>query len=220
MSLTHSIRFFRRWMSAPTQVGAVAPSSPALAAAVTEPFARRSTPARVLEVGAGTGSFTRRLGELLGPEDRLDICEIDQTFVHMLEGQVAALPALKTAKQEGRLRLLHCPVQDIDTADAYDYVISGLPLNGFEPGLVTDVLACIERVIKPAGTFSYFEYVWLRRWMHYAMKSATRRRIRAVSEILDAAISKYEISRTMVLNNVPPAYARHWCFMPPTRRAH
>ena len=88
LKLTHSIRFFKRYLSDPRSVGAIAPSSPGLSQALCDPYSRCERPARVLEVGAGTGSVTRQLGRLLRPDDQLDICEINPVFGDILEKDV------------------------------------------------------------------------------------------------------------------------------------
>ncbi len=214
MPLVDTWQFLRRYVAAPQQVGAVLPSSRWLAAALTAPFAARTAPAVVLEVGAGTGPITRRLGQLLGPDDRLDVCEIDPKFAGWLEQTLLASGRLGQARAEGRVRLLRCPVQDIDAECHYDFVISGLPLNGFDSVEVETILNAIQRSIKPGGTFSYFEYVGLRRLMTIAPNPKDRLRMRATNAVLNGRIHSYQVARQTVLANFPPAHARHWRFEP------
>ncbi len=212
MSLTESWHFLRRLVVAPQQVGAVLPSSRWLVSALTGPFAARMGPAKVLEVGAGTGPVTRRLASLLGPQDRLDICEVDAKFVRLLQRTVLATGPLADAQCQGRVRLLHGPVQEIDGQDYYDYVISGLPLNALATAEVEMILAAIERCLKPGGMFSYFEYVGARRLLSVWPMRRSRRRIRATSSVLDRRIRSHQVARHTVLANIPPAHARHWQF--------
>ena len=56
--------------------GAVAPSGPVLARSMTEAIRRHEGPRRVLEVGPGTGAFTKHIIEALGDgeEDGLQRC--------------------------------------------------------------------------------------------------------------------------------------------------
>ena len=99
--------FLQRYLQDPKSVGSVAPSSPALAAALSEPFRQRTTPARVLEVGAGTGAVTRHLGRLLSDEDELDLCEIQEDFARTIENEILTRTDFVRAVQSGRRA---CPV--------------------------------------------------------------------------------------------------------------
>lgn len=188
------------------------PSSRRLAVALTRPFADRSKPARVLEAGAGTGPITRRLGELLGPDDQLDICEVDDQFVDLLRRRILEADPLAGAYRQGRVRLLHCPVQKINAPKRYDFIISGLPLNAFELTDVMTILDTFQQQLRPGGTFSYFEYVGARRLLRLSPRGPSRRRIRAVSHLLETHIATHQVDRDIVLTNIPPAHARHWQF--------
>ena len=207
-----SIPFLRRFLTAPQQVGAVLPSSRGLARALVGPFANCKQPARVLEVGAGTGPVTAELARLIGPQDHIDVCEIDEHFAGVLREKYFTTGPLADAAHDGRARLLNQPVQAIEGNDRYDFIISGLPLNGFEPKLVKDILVCIQRLLKPGGTYSYFEYAAARGFLRYSIKSTTRKRVTKVSSIVDALINAHEVDRQLIFLNVPPAYARHLVF--------
>ena len=52
-------RFLRSWVGNPLRVGAIAPSGVSLAQLITSEISEESGP--VLELGAGTGVFTRAL---------------------------------------------------------------------------------------------------------------------------------------------------------------
>ncbi len=207
--------FLRRYVAEPASVGAVTPSSRWLAEALTAPVAARSGPASILEVGAGTGPVTRRLGKLLGPKDHLDICEADPTFVRILEESVLASGPLAVARREGRVRVLGCRLQELNSSRLYDYIICGLPLTVFGARQVKDVLSTIRLILRAGGVFSHFEYVGLRRLAGMSLRRRSRRRVQAVSRILDRHISSYQVARRTVVRNLPPAFARHWCFEAP-----
>lgn len=214
MSLSETLHFFRSYLDDPSVVGAVAPSSRHLAAALVRPFARCKRAARVLEVGAGTGRVTRRIAHLLQPDDRFDICEIKDDLADAIEAEVLSAPRLRRARREGRIRLLRCPAQSIRDPQGYDFIIAGLPFTTFEPGLVETILSSIRRNLRPNGVFSYFEYVGLRKLNHTLAVGKHRRRIRTVSALLDRHINRHQFSRETVLLNLPPAHARHWRFEP------
>ncbi len=205
-------RFLTRYLGAPSTVGALAPSSQALAAAICEPLRQRRRPARVLEVGAGTGAFTRHIGSLLGDEDEIDICEIDPRFTHIIKRDVLTRSDFVSPVAEGRVRLLCGPVQEVTDENRYDYVISGLPLTAFALRDVKEVFKVIQRALKPGGVLSYFEYVGLRRASRVLAVGERRRRVRYVSAYLTRRLREYQFNRQIVLRNFPPAYARHLRF--------
>ena len=204
--------FLQAFLADPSVVGSVVPSSKHLADALVQPFRAQTSPANVLEIGAGTGVVTRRLGRELGPKDQLSICECQPALADHIERQVLAEPYFAPAVREGRVRLLRCPVQEIDPDERYDQIICGLPFTAFGPGDVSSILRLIRRSLLPGGTFSYFEYIALRRVKLAAATGKKRQRMRRVSAILDAYIRRFEIGRRKVLINFPPAYARYWRF--------
>jgi len=212
VSIHHSLKFIREYVSHPTTVGAVAPSSPALARALCEPFRRYRRPARVLEVGAGTGAVTRYLGRILGPEDELDICEVQPRFADVLRREVLGKPDFERAVASGRVRLLIKPVQDIGVENHYDFIISGLPFTVFDLEDVRDVFASFRKYLKRNGVLSYFEYVAMRRTSRTLALGKSRRRVRSVSRFLSEHIKDHQFAKHTVLRNFPPAHARHMQF--------
>jgi len=62
--------FVREFLRTPWQTGAVAPSSRRLGAAMVEPIPS-SSPARVVELGPGTGAFTEAIRRRVTPGARI-----------------------------------------------------------------------------------------------------------------------------------------------------
>ncbi|MCH8148427.1 MAG: methyltransferase domain-containing protein [Planctomycetes bacterium] len=212
VSLQNRLRFLKEYVSDPSTVGALAPSSGALASALCEPFRRFQKPARVLEVGAGTGAVTRHLGALLREKDELDICEIQPRFADILRRDVLSLPEFAEGGRSGRVRLLVQPVQEIAHENHYDFIISGLPLTSFDLQLVEEVFDSFRRCLKRTGVLSYFEYVAMRRTSRTFSVGQSRKRVRSVSRYLTARIRDHQFARRTVLRNFPPAYARYLKF--------
>lgn len=212
LTLHHRLRFLTGYFRNPHIVGALSPSSPALAAALCEPFRRCDRPATVLEIGAGTGAITRYLGPLLGEKDALDVCELHPDFADILERDVLTKPEFAPGVETGRIRLLRQPVQDLTFENRYDFIISGLPLTAFKLRDVRDVFRVIRRSLKPDGVLSYFEYVGLRRTSRLLSLGRRRTRIQWVSAYLSRNIRDHQFDRTIVLQNIPPAHARHLRF--------
>jgi phospholipid N-methyltransferase len=212
MSLGERLHFLRSYLRDPLTVGAIGPSSRRLGEALIRPFARRRRASRVLEIGAGTGAVTRRVIALLREGDHFDVCEIDERLADVIEAVVLSEPSLAPARTAGRVRLLRCAAEQVDTPEGYDFVISGLPFTTFEPAVVDAVLASVRRNLRPGGVFSYFEYIGLRRLNQTLAIGRVRRRVHAVSTVLDGHIDRHQFNRETVLWNLPPAIARHWRF--------
>lgn len=149
--------FFKRFINNPTQVGAIAESSEALAEAITtctQPLSKEKTQEgrNILEVGAGTGVFTQHIINKMGFFDTLDIVEYDPVFYAMLK------------ERFGKLRHVNiycCSIEDFNPNKCYDYIISGLPFNAFPSELVEKILNGYKRILKKDGTVAYFEYIAL-----------------------------------------------------------
>lgn len=188
-------------------VGALVPSSHALAKAITLEISRKETPACVLEVGAGTGVFTKRLVQILGKEDHLDICEIAPKFIRYLQKILHEHEDFKNFK--GTIDFFTEEVQKIPYKERYDFIISSLPLNRFSPESVAEILEVLVQLAKPKGWISYFEYMGVRKLQSLYSRGEKKARIFKIGELLDKFIAEYEVYHTPVWRNFPPAYARH-----------
>ncbi len=120
-SLDDDMRFIRTWLEKPLSLGAVTPSSKALArrmAAYVDP----RLPGAVVELGAGTGAITEALvahGVDLG---RLVLVEFDPMFCRLLRGRYPAATVVQ-GDAYGLKMLLGGLLQEPAAA-----VVSGLPL--------------------------------------------------------------------------------------------
>jgi phospholipid N-methyltransferase len=149
---------------------------------------------------------------LLTDKDQFDICELQPEFADILERDVLSRPPFATMAAEGRVRLLRKPAQQIEGENVYDFIISGLPLTAFELDDVKNIFSVYKRLLKPDGVLSYFEYTWLRRTSRVLAVGKSRTRLRAVNAFLNLNIRDHEFARRAVLNNFPPAHARHMRF--------
>ena len=77
-----ALSFFLAWLANPRRIGAIAPSSAALANAITADLTPASAP--VIELGPGTGVFTRSIIARGVPEHRLALIEYAADFVDKL----------------------------------------------------------------------------------------------------------------------------------------
>ena len=208
--LTECRQFYRQFRDQYHTTGSIMPSSRALARAMTRPLRLCKTPRRILEIGPGTGAITAEIVRHLRPGDQFDIVEINADFVAFLGQRFSEEPDFR--KQRTRTRIMHCPLQEVPGHEAYDFMISGLPLNNFSPELVEDIYQSYERLLTPAGTLTSFEYVWVREMKMPFVRGAEKTRLTKLTQYLEAKFRRYQIGQEIVFLNVPPAVARHLRF--------
>jgi len=190
------------------QTGSAWPSSSFLARALASEMARQPRgPARILEVGPGTGVVTRQIARRLGPEDRLDVVELNDRFVEILRQRFAEEEVFRCLQD--RLQLIHGPVEQVPGESAYDFIVSGLPLNAFKPEQVKEVFRTLKRLSKPGGALSYFEYILVRHLQAPFAGREGRRKLARIGRIVGHYIRKCQFRRQQVWLNVTPAYVRH-----------
>jgi phospholipid N-methyltransferase len=141
-------RFLKSWIQNPLAVGAVAPSGRLLAKLMATDLHRG---ARVLELGAGTGTLTAAiLGSGVAPED-LTLVERDSEFVQILRRRFAACEVL-----QGDATALDALIGE--RAGTFDFVVSGLPLLLFSPEQKRALLARARDALRPGGCLHQFTY--------------------------------------------------------------
>ena len=187
--------------------GAVLPSSRALARAITAHISPGDAPRRILEAGPGTGVFTEEIARRMGPFDHLDLYEINPVFADFLEARLLEDPSFSAI--EGRVVLHRRSAADLPADVVYDRIVSGLPLNNFEPQDVKAILGTFMSRLAPGGVLSYFEYVLIRTLKQVVASQRERLRLRGVGEVTGEYISRFETGCEPVLLNLPPAVARH-----------
>lgn len=188
--------------------GAIAPSGKALARALTAPVrAQAPSPLAVLEAGAGTGAVTRTLIPELPRGSRLDIAEANPRFAGRLRHLVTTHPHLAARPAEVTVHQTY--VEQLDTDQQYDVIVSGLPLTNFTPVQVERIMARYMQLLHPGGTLTYFAYLGTRKARALTASRAEARRHAAVDEIMATYQRTYATARWMVWANVPPAYVWH-----------
>lgn len=207
---TECREFFGQFRQQYRTTGSILPSSRFLARALIRPMCQAQGPRRILEVGPGTGAVTAEIVKVLRPGDQFDIVEINPDFVAYLRKRFAQEADFQ--RGAGQCNLIHAPLQEVPGEAVYDFMVSGLPLNNFSLPLVRQIFASYERLLRPGGVLSYFEYLAIRRVKMPLASSAERRRLKVLTNFLDRRIKRHQIGVEKVFLNVPPAVARHFCF--------
>lgn len=142
-----SLNFFRSWLSDPLRVASVTPSSRSLARLIT----REAADGRVLELGPGTGVFTRALIERGVREEDLVLVECGTEFAAVLKERFPASTILSidaARLAEGRPEI----------SAGIGAAVSGLPLLSMPPRKVIAILAGIFLHMRPGGQLYQFTY--------------------------------------------------------------
>ncbi len=111
--------------------GAIAPSGGRLAREMTRTIREHEGPRRILEVGPGTGPFTRKILEELRPGDTLDIVEINPFFCRTIEQRLLA--PFRHRHPSIPVMLHESPIESAGLTGPYDHIVCGLPFNNFPP---------------------------------------------------------------------------------------
>ena len=147
-SLRRQRRFLGTVVKEPWSVGALAPSSRRLADHMAADIAAG---ARVIELGAGTGSLTRAiLAAGVEPSDLL-VIERNEAFSEMLRKRFPGISVIT-----GDALGLHRHAGALP--GPADFVVSGLPLLLFTPGRKLRLLRQVFSVLTEEGAFHQFTY--------------------------------------------------------------
>ena len=141
-----------RFVRSPRTVGAVMPSSRALARAMVAHL-DLSGDASVVELGPGTGVFTRELAQRLGPQARALAVEIEPSFVAALQNRFPRVEVV-CASAEQLTDLL-----EVRGMLPVDHIISGLPFASLPSSVTTGILTAVVGSLRPGGTFTTFQYL-------------------------------------------------------------
>ncbi len=139
------VQFFKKWK----QVGAIFPSSIFLVEDMLSEV--DFDKARIiLELGAGSGSFTEEILKRMHPDARLIVFEIDQVFIEKLK-----------KIKDHRITLVHDSVTSISKYldnKKVEYIISGIPLSNLEKNIKSELISTAVKSLTPGGVFLQFQY--------------------------------------------------------------
>ena len=187
-------RFAARFVRSPRTVGSLAPSSRRRAQQMVAPMASGpSRPVHIVELGPGTGAFTRAIIERLGPADRFLGVELDPVFADALHRRWPGVECV-CASAESLSALV-----DERGFGPVDHIVSGLPFATLPAATTQRILDAIGHTLRRGGTFTTFHYLH-----SYAVPPAAafRRRMNALMASTPAT--------RFVAWNLPPALAVSW----------
>ena len=188
-ALEERVMFFRKFLSAPLKTGSILPSSESLTREMVKPLDWPRVN-HVAELGAGTGVFTRRIGQLHRPGTGVMVFEKDDPMRQRLQDQ---FPAFSFHPDALDIRQVLAQRE----IPALDGIISGLPFSNFPPSLRHAILDEAAAALAPDGVFVTFIY-------SLRLLDTLKQRFRSVRT-------------TLVPLNFPPAFV-HVCRGPMVKR--
>lgn len=182
--------FLAEFLRKPFHTASITPSSRYLASAMVERMGLGEA-TTVVELGPGTGVFTRFIVRELKPEARLICLEINPELARRVAERFPRAWVVNDSAENLARHLGH-PDPGVDC------VISGLPWVILSAEDQKRLLEPAVRALRPGGGFATFAY------SHAAWLPAGRR-FRAM---LESSFSRVDISAP-VWRNLPPAFVYH-----------
>ncbi|OQR53941.1 class I SAM-dependent methyltransferase [Bacillus sp. CDB3] len=148
------ITFLTEFIKHPKHTGAVAPSSKILAKKMVDviDFNRAEC---IVELGPGTGAFTKEIMKRKKKETVLLLIEINEVFFKELK---------RKFKGEQNIIVIHGSAENIKkymkelNIDYIDYVLSGLPFTSLPEEVSKRILNNVMEAIHENGEFITFQY--------------------------------------------------------------
>jgi len=149
-SLADNLRFLRALIARPKNIGAVMPSSPALAEAIARQIDPHAGP--VLEIGPGTGVVTEAILKRGVAPERLTLVEYDEDMARHLAGRFP------------RVHVIQGDAFDLDHilgprhSTPFGAIVSGIPLLNHSVARRQAYVAGLARRLVPNAPLIQFSY--------------------------------------------------------------
>lgn len=195
-----------------SEIGAMLPSSKYLAKEMVRPIRHRKNNKsyRILEIGPGTGPFTKELLNHMHVNDELVVCEINPRLMDRLRISLSTLESFKAKEHKVSFfqgSILDLPKEEIK--GGFDLIVSSLPFHNFDPELVQVFLDFYSDILAPGGNITFFHYVGLKKMSEFSPNKQIRNRIKGVNKVISkwcSSASKHGYIRKRVsMLNFPPA---------------
>jgi len=184
----HSLSFFKTFAKKPTRVGAVWPSSNALARMMVKDIGLENASAAV-EIGPGTGAVTSVILDAIPDSAEFIAIEIDPGLHEIFTKR---FPSVKSHNECASNIVSILRKENIDKLDV---VLSGLPWASFPEELQLKLMDAVCEALAPKGVFATFAY------LQGTLLPAGKR----FGKTLESRFSEVRKS-PVVWRNLPPAF--------------
>ena len=182
-----SLNFFINFIKNPSAVGAIIPSSKALALQIIETTKVREANV-IVEFGAGTGVITQQIQLARKPDSHFFSFEINEELARITKERCPDVEILIESAAKTM------DILSKNNLDSCDCIVSGLPWATLPQDIQKELFSVILQALRPGGIFATFGYV-----QSSIMPSVTRFRDKLEQSFSETGTTRY------VWGNVPPA---------------
>jgi phospholipid N-methyltransferase len=142
----------------------------------------------------------------LEPGDELTLCELNPAFADHLESRLERDTVWSKLKDQ--VTVVRTDVREVLAPKSFHLIVSGLPLNNFQPDFVRELLTSFLGALLPDGTHTFFEYQAIRVIrMRLDPHREERNRLRQLDLCIRDVLSRFTHEKERIFLNVPPAWA-------------
>lgn len=147
-------------------VGSFFPSSPILASKIVKHIEFKKSKL-IVEVGPGTGVFTKKILKKLNKDAVFIAFELNEKFYQKLKNEI----------NDPRFVLINGSAEDLESYlfkyghSEVDYLISSIPLSNFKGKKIVALLHSFRNLIGKKGTFIQFQYSFNQKRLFHKMFS-------------------------------------------------
>lgn len=143
--------FLKRLIRNPRSLGAIVPSSKTLARFICRHIEYKEGDF-IVEIGAGTGRFTRAILQSGIPESRLIVLELDSELAHYLRGNFPGVLVI-----EGNAAILETLIPE-EAIGKVRTIISGIPMVNLPQKAQREIMDSCFRILGDGGHVLQFTY--------------------------------------------------------------
>ena len=198
-SLGSTFSLIKEFCLHPCEVGAISPSSSYVGEELSRFISINSSKKRhILEIGGGPGNITDIIASKMGPEDHLDMVEINPDLCEQAKKRLAKYK---------NVTVHCCSIMDWKVDFSYDIIISTLPFNVFSYDFFKKVFNHISTLGSSNVVFSYVEYISfgvIKLRLMFGDEEVYK-----IRQFLEKERSNHLIREKNILLNIPPLRVFH-----------
>ena len=155
----------------------------------------------MLEVGCGTGAFTKEILKTLNDGDEFHIVELNKKFCDTIEESI--LKQFRNNNSKIEVVLHNTPIEDAGLEGKFDAIICGLPFNNFPVKFVRHLFDVMFNFLKPGCELAYFEYLGILKLKRLFGFPKLRKETKVRTNDFESRYKKQHGSQMKVWRNIP-----------------
>ena len=160
-----------------------------------------SSSKRVLEVGCGTGAFTKEILTKLQDGDAFHVVELSSDFCEAVE--INLLKPFREQNPKIEIVLHNAPIEEANLEGTFDAIVCGLPFNNFPLDLVEHLFSVMFGFLKDGGELAFFEYLGMRTLKRVFGLPRLRQETKQRTADINNRFAQYSGSQATVWRNLP-----------------